>query len=193
MALPIEPKTDPVKEDRRVEGQGRRRFIQGIGLAAPLVMTVHSPSALAGTCLAPSATASIALLHSRQDRDRLLCSGMNPTAWIAEYKRLTNWDDNNPPSNSPSWPWPSANRNFYPDFNMNTLLFNAARGNSVNAFRLDMTAAYLNRFVNSVPVEVLDSADLTAMWNGRNGTYTPTPGVTWGRPQISNYLTQTWS
>jgi len=193
MTLPIEPKRDLPKEDRRVEGQGRRRFIQGIGLAAPLVMTAHSPSALAGACLAPSATASIALLHSRQDRDRLQCSGMNPAGWIAEYKRLTNWNNNNPPSNAPNWPWSGANRNFYPDFNMNQLLFNAAKGNDVNEFRLDMTAAYLNRFSNRVSVEVLDSTDLTDMWNGRNGSYTPTPGVTWGRPQIRSYLTQTWS
>lgn len=176
------------------DARSRRRFIQGLGAATPLVvLTAHSPSVLARECLAPSAQASIALHNSRPDRARLQCNGANPSWWVGEYKRLTHWNDANPPTRPPQWPWSGASPSFYSGFNMNNLLFRVARGEDVADFRLDMTAAYLNRFSVKVPPEVIDYDDLTAMWNGRDGTYSPTAGVMWGRNQIRAYLATTWN
>jgi len=88
MSTPIESPKLPQDESKSKATGGRRRFIRGLGIAVPAVITAHSPSALATKqCFAPSADASIALLNSRPDRKKIACDGGSPGFWKKAAKR----------------------------------------------------------------------------------------------------------
>jgi hypothetical protein len=169
--------------------KGRRRFIHGIGVAVPVVMTVRSPSALAGgQCLAPSATASIALLHSRPDRQQFYCKGRTPGFW------KNAWDTHPLIWSSSGGEGVLFSAVFGSGFPGQTLkqVMNLG-GGSVDPWELGahLSAAYLNYRMGWVPLGVLSVGDLVEMWNGRFGTYEPTAGVRWNGEQIVAYLQTT--
>lgn len=170
--------------------RARRRFIRGVGMAVPAIMTVQSSSALAAQCFAPSAAASIALLHSRLDREHADCLGRTPGFWKNAAK--------------PDHP----NHNFWVTAGGEGVLFSAVFGSgfpgktlldvlntsgnaNYAALGRHLAAAYLNFKIGWVPTTVLSLQDLIDMWNGRAGSYSPTAGVTWNAAQIVAYLVTT--
>lgn len=171
------------------KANGRRRFVRGVGIALPVVMTVKSRSVMAtgAQCLAPSATASIALLHSRPGRTTEFCSGRTPGFWGQAW-------------NTHPLIWASVGGEGLLFSNPYTGGFPGQTHKQVMnlngvgdpyQFGAHMSAAYFNWKKGWVPTTVLDLSDLLAMWNGRNGSYSPTPGVTWGAQQIVAYLQST--
>lgn len=168
----------------------RRRFIHGVGVAVPVIMTVKSSSALAAQCFAPSAAASIALLQSRLDREQLNCLGRTPGFW----KNAARPDH---PNHSY---WVTAGGegilfaaifgSGYPGKTLKEVL-NMGGNANYEALARHLVAAYLNLKINWVPETVLSLQDLVDMWNGRTGSYSPTAGVTWGAGQIVTYLKTT--
>ncbi len=170
--------------------RARRRFIHGVGVAVPVIMTVKSSSALAAQCFAPSAAASIALLHSRLDREHLDCLGRTPGFWVNAAK------PGNP--NHPYWVTAGGegvlfSTVFGSGFNGKTLKQVMALNGNQDQWQLGahLSAAYLNNKIGWVPDTVLSLQDLRDMWAGRLGTYTPTAGVTWDGGQIVAYLQTT--
>lgn len=170
--------------------RARRRFIHGVGVAVPVIMTVKSSSALAAQCFAPSAAASIALLHSRLDREQLNCLGRTPGFWKNAAK----------PDHPNHSYWVTAGGEgvlfstvFNGGFPNKTLKEVMALTGNQDQWKLGahLSAAYLNHQIGWVPDTVLSLQDLRDMWAGRNGTYTPTAGVTWGGEQIVAYLKTT--
>lgn len=170
--------------------RARRRFIHGVGVAVPVIMTVKSSSALAAQCFAPSAAASIALLHSRLDREHLDCLGRTPGFW----KNAAKPDHPNHPY------WVTAGGEgvlfstvFGSGFPGKTLLdvLNLGGNSNYEALGRHLVAAYLNFKIGWVPTTVLSLQDLIDMWNGRAGSYSPTAGVTWNADQIVAYLLTT--
>lgn len=170
--------------------RARRRFIRGAGLAVPVIMTVRSSSALSAQCFAPSAAASIALLHSRLDREHADCLGRTPGFWKNAAK--------------PDHP----NHNFWVTAGGEGVLFSTVFGSgfpgktlkdvlglggnqNYEALGRHLAAAYLNHQIGWVPDTVLSVQDLIDMWNGRAGSYSPTAGVTWNAGQIVTYLLTT--
>lgn len=179
-------------ENQRPESgqRARRRFIRGVGVAVPVIMTVRSSSALSAQCFAPSAAASIALLHSRLDREHADCLGRTPGFWKNAAK--------------PDHP----NHNFWVTAGGEGVLFSAVFGSgfpgktlkevmglggnqNYEALGRHLAAAYLNHQIGWVPDAVLSVQDLIDMWNGRAGSYSPTAGVTWNADQIVAYLLTT--
>lgn len=182
----VSPDGQP-KESRQ---RARRRFVRGVGMAVPAIITVRASSALAAQCFAPSAAASIALLHSRLDREHADCLGRTPGFWKNAAK--------------PDHP----NHNFWVTAGGEGVLFSAVFGSgfpgktlldvlntsgnaNYAALGRHLAAAYLNFKIGWVPTTVLSLQDLIDMWNGRAGSYSPTAGVTWNAAQIVAYLVTT--
>jgi hypothetical protein len=208
MSTPIESPKKPQDEVSSKVAAGRRRFVRGAGAAIPLVLSVRSPSALAaGQCLAPSAQASIALLHSRPDREKLYCDGGTPGFWGNAAKREH--------PNHPSWvavfgpdatdPLPDPSD---PYGGISSPLFSAVFGSGYDGKRMHevmglsggedayqlgahLVAAYCNMMIGWVPTTVLDLSDLKEMWAYRLTGYEPTAGVKWYGEQIVAYLQTT--
>ena len=175
----------------------RRRFIHGVGVAVPVIMTVKSSSALAAQCFAPSAAASIALLNSRLDREHLDCLGRTPGFWVNAANPTNGKSDN---LNNNYQYWEAAGGDgilfstvFGSGFANLTLKQVMALNGNQDQWQLGahLSAAYLNNKIGWVPDTVVSLQDLRDMWAGRSGTYTPTAGVTWNGEQIVAYLQTT--
>lgn len=180
----------PDGQPKECRQRARRRFIRGVGIAVPAIMTVQSSSALATQCFAPSAAASIALLHSRLDREHAVCLGRTPGFWKNAAR-----------SGHPNHGfWVTAGGEgvlfstvFGSGFPGKTLLdvLNTSGNANYAALGRHLAAAYLNFKIGWVPATVLSLQDLIDMWNGRAGTYSPTAGVMWNAGQIVDYLKTT--
>lgn len=177
-ATPLTPPTDNSRTG------ARRRFIRGAGAVIPVVLTVNARSALAATCLSPSASASIDLLHSRPNRTQESCSGRTPGYWKEAWK-----------THPTEWGLSGGEG----------VLFSSVFGSGYDGKALKevmdlkgyedpyelgahLCAAYLNYKMGWVPTSVLDLSDLIAMWNGRNTGYSPISGVVWYGADIVTYL-----
>lgn len=187
---------------------GRRRFIRGLGVAVPVVMTVRSPSALAGgQCFAPSADASIALLNSRRDRVKLYCDGGTPGFWgnaakidhpnHPYWKQVFGEDirkrDGSLRIASPYFGSIFGSVFSSPDKKVHEVIWLGGTG---DPFQLGahLVAAYCNLKMNWVPSGVngvLDLSDLREMWAMRLTGYAPTAGVRWNGEKIVAYLQTT--
>lgn len=186
---PVETGSSPQEAKQHT----RRRFIRGVGVAVPVIMTVQSTSALATwkKCMAPSAVASIALLHSRMDREQSLCLGRSPGFW-------KNASDPSHPNHS-YWVaaggegvlFSSVFGSGFPGKTLKQVLYTTGNNNYA-ALGRHLAASYLNlKIAGWIPPTVFTLSDLIEMWNGRAGSYSPTAGVTWGADQIVTYLTGT--
>jgi hypothetical protein len=187
-----------------LEKKGRRKFVQGVGVALPVVLSVRSTSALAGgQCFAPSAHASIALLHSRPDREKLYCRGRTPGFWVNAARRdhpnHSDWvsifgpDPASPPAPSNAITSPLFESIFaggFPGKRFHEVMALNGVGDPFQ-FGAHLAAAYCNNLRGWVPSDVLSLSDLQEMWAGRNGTYHPTAGVSWGAQAITAYLQTT--
>lgn len=210
MNTPTESPKQPQDTSSCGKGLGRRRFIRGVGVAVPVLMTVKSPSALASTqCFAPSAAASIALLHSRPDREKLICSGGTPGYWGNAAKRThpqhPSWvavfgaDRVSPPPN-PSDPFdgiisPLFSVIFGSGFDGKKVheVIYLTGGADPDQLGAHLVAAYCNWKIGWVPSTVLDYADLKEMWMYHLTGYEPTAGVKWYGEEIVKYLQTTMS
>lgn len=172
------------------KNRGRRRFVHGVGLLAPVVLTMAPRSVLANTCLSPSAQASIALDNSRPDRERSACFGLSPGFWKNAAK-------DNHPSHS-SWVASGAEGKYFSyvfgdpsGFPGKTLkdVLNLGGNGSFEALGRHLCAAWCNLQTGKVPLSVLSHDTLKKMWAGRNGNYEPVPGVFWSATQIVDYIT----
>lgn len=160
---------------------GRRRFMCGAGAIVPVVLTVGSRSALATTCLSPSASASINLLHSRQDRaDDGRCAGRSPGYWKNHVSQISGQLFNG------IFPGESA----YADKTMKQVVAVGGNQNYAELAR-HLAAAWCNLISGKVAQTVLSLSDLQAMWTARSIGYSPTPGVTWSDAQMADYLKTT--
>jgi len=169
---------------------GRRRFVRGVGIATPVILTVASRSALAATCLSCSAQASIALDNSRPDRGRGSgCSGRGPEFWKAAST-----------SNSTqhgTWQGCGAEgkyfstcfsaRDGFPGKTLKDVL--ASQGvNDPHGLGAHLCAAWCNLQMGSVPASVLSLDTMKRMWAERNVGFQPVPGVSWSALQIVEYI-----
>jgi hypothetical protein len=170
--------------------RGRRRFVRGVGLLAPVVLTMAPRSALANTCLSPSAQASIALDNSRPDRERSACFGLSPGFWKNAAK------DNHPNHNL--WVASGAEGKYFSSVFFDTSGFpgktlkdvlNLGGNGSFEALGRHLCAAWCNLQTGKVPPSILSLDTLRKMWAGRNGNYEPVPGVFWNATQIVDYIT----
>ncbi|MBN8461854.1 MAG: hypothetical protein J0M01_03430 [Dechloromonas sp.] len=169
---------------------GRRRFVRGVGIATPVILTVASRSALASTCLSPSAQASIALDRSRPDRRRgSECFGKRPDFW----KEASNEKS----AHHGHWKGCGAEDRYFSacfsasdGFNGKTLKDVLASKGQDDPFKLGshLCAAWCNLQTGKVPASVLSLETMKSMWAGRNGNYQPVAGVFWGAPQIVEYI-----
>lgn len=176
------PSTRDVAPPGTSARQSRRRFVREVGVIAPLILTVGSRSALARSCLSPSASASISLLNSRPDRlADGVCNGRTPGYWRNDSNfRLADTTQ--------------FNSIFPGGFALSMRKVTALGGNgNFEALARHLAAAWCNRASGLVSPTILDFDDLVRMWAGRTGSYTPIPGgsVMWGEAQIVDYLTST--
>ena len=159
--------------------------MQGVGILVPTILTVASRSTLAQTCLSPSATASINLLHSRPDRPPDgVCEGLSPGYWKNRGQ-------------SQSFARGISFSSVFPGgFNGSMFEALSQQGNgNFQALTRHLAAAWYNLQSGRVSPNILNLQDLQAMWAGRHGTYTPIAGsnVTWDDGQIVDYLKTTMS
>jgi hypothetical protein len=177
------------------KASGRRRFVRGVGIATPVILTVASRSALAANCLSPSANASIALDNSRPDRQRGAgCFGRGPEFWKNASNEKSGHHGH----------WKSCgaeDRYFSACFSahdgfrgkkLKEVL--ASQGQDESAgLGAHLCAAWCNLNSGRVPASVLSLETMKKMWAGRNGSYQPVPGVFWNRVQIAEYIKTTYS
>ena len=187
------------------KASGRRRFVRGVGIATPVILTVASRSALAANCLSPSAQASIALDNSRPDRRRGAgCFGRGPEFWRDA--------SNEKSSNHGHWKGCGAeHRYFSACFSAHDGFHGkklkevlASKGHNEQGHHQQghyerghqdpaglgahLCAAWCNLHSGKVPASVLSLETMKRMWAGRNGSYQPVPGVYWSAPQIVEYI-----
>ena len=170
-------------------GSGRRRFVRGVAVAVPVVLTMGTRSALATTgCLSPSASASINLLHSRPDRPRDgMCLGRTPGYWgNASKTHPTEWAQ----VGAKDLLFSSVFAGGFPGKKMEEVIKLTGNGDPYQ-LGAHLAAAWCNWKMGWVPASIMDLADLQAMWAGRNSGYSPVSGVTWYSPDIVNYLKTT--
>ncbi len=187
MNLPTNDIRTDNKEPEKLTGVGRRRFIHGIGIAAPIILTVKSPSALAAQCVAPSAAASMDLLKSRLDRQQLSCIGRTPGFWQnASTTHPLDWE-------KAGGKGVLFSNVFLSGFSGKTLkqVMNLGGNEDASQLGAHLSAAYLNLKRGWVPETVLSLSQLREMWGGRLGSYEPTAGVKWGGELIVTYLKTT--
>lgn len=163
---------------------GRRRFVRGVGLTIPVLLTIPARSALAGTCSSVSANASIALAHSHNATGDvgLSCTGKSPRVW----------------SKAESNEFGSANQKFREVFGSgpNLTMEEVIKSTDTSIFAKQIATAYVNLSVGggTIPSGVYDLKTLKDMWTyGRGGTYQPVPGVNWAKGDIQAFLTTTWN
>ena len=164
---------------------GRRRFVQGMGVLLPTILTTGTRSALACSCLSPSASASINLLHSRPDRPHDgSCAGRTPGYWVNAAK-----------THSQVWNLVGAKNtlfgSIYPGgFPGKTLKEVMAMNGTQDPYQLGahLAAAWCNWKMGWVSSSVVNLSDLQAMWAGRTAGYVPVSGVTWYSEDIVEYL-----
>lgn len=203
-----------------VNENGRRRFVRGVGMAVPVMLAVRSAqasSSLGYKCLSPSATASIALLHSRPNREQQTCLGRTPGFWYnAECTHLSDWQA----AGGEGKKFHSIfSGNEFKDYTLQQVM-SLGGGNSYDVnnkttsseenssckcnldpkpkygsdpFQLGahLSAAWLNLKRGWVSAAVLNEEDLKAMWIGRTSGYSPIGGVTWYAQDIVAYLKTT--
>ena len=169
----------------QTRSESRRRFVHGVGVVVPTILTVGSRSSLAGTCLSPSASASINLLHSRQDRPHDgLCGGRTPGYWknaASNHGNLLAKEN----KFSVAFSDPSG----FPEKSLEEVM--SLRSGDQYNLGAHLAAAWCNWRMGWVSNSVVDLPDLEAMWRGRNGGYTPVTGVTWYAEEIVSYLKTT--
>ena len=175
----------------------RRRFVQGVGIVVPTILTAGSRSALAQTCLSPSASASINHT-SHKPPDGGTCSGRSPGYWSGGKLNPNNtpaiYNDGNSADLAIA-----QNNKFESKFfggPLGTMMEVAAlKGHDI--FAAHIAAAWCNWKSLKVPSTILDEEDIIKMWSlGLFGSYQPVGGsntVLWGKDQIQSYLTTTWS
>ena len=166
----------------------RRRFVRGVGVVLPVVLTVGTRSALAqGGCLSPSASASINLLHSRPDRQGGTCSGRTPGYWQNAAKNFGN-------SLAKDTLFGSVFNTTNGEFPNKTMEQVISENGSQDPQQLGahLAAAWCNLQMGWV--SVLNVATLQAMWNGRTLGFYPVAGDTtpvWYAEEIVAYLKTT--
>lgn len=167
---------------------GRRRFVRGVGLATPVVLTMASRSALARTCFSPSAQASITLDNSRA-QGGASCSGRSPGYW---WNAKKNHPDDWSASGAEGVLFSSIFPGGFPDKTLREVL--GLNGNQ-DQWQLGahLVAAWCNLQTGKVPSSVLSLQTMQAMWAGRSGSYQPVPGVFWNGEDIVKYIQTTFS
>lgn len=176
----------------------RRRFVRGVGVVVPTVLTIGSQSAMAtaGRCLSPSASASINLTHSRNDRARAACAGLGPNSWVAEANAYPQ------PTGSATWVSARASGIYFKDVyagghdNLTLKEVMALNASSPNHFGAHLAAAWCNLQSGKVPSDTLSAEMLIAMWAGwkNSGKYYPIPGNSvafWTSAETVSYLQAT--
>jgi hypothetical protein len=170
-------------------GFGRRRFVRGVGIVIPAVMTVGSRSALAsvGGCLSPSASASINLTHSRPDRQPGNCAlGRTPGFWQnAWYTHPADWA-------AVGGEGMLFSTVFLGGFAGLTLRQVMDLNGTGDPYQLGahLCAAWCNWKMGWVPDTVLSLPVMQTMW-AQGNSYQPIPGVTWSKADIVTYLKTT--
>jgi len=197
--------TDQVSPDNRLDHEvagtltenGRRRFVRGAGVGVTAIVTLAPRSSLAGSCLSPSASASINLLHSRADRMQETCSGKSPGFWGAQKHRNV--------FNATGAGQKRFGDTFWNPSNLSELSFlqvlqNGNGENSVNGSLRDsdelgahLVAAWCNWKSGRVPATVLDEIKLKAMSEYAISGYEPTPGAPlWYGSDIVRFIQSTF-
>ncbi|KAB2926761.1 MAG: hypothetical protein F9K30_05705 [Dechloromonas sp.] len=183
--------------------ESRRRFVRGVGLATPVMLAVSSRSALAtgGTCLSPSASASIALTNSRPNRDGIGCSGRSPGFWsqacLSSHQHYSYWTMSGASGKLFSTVFNDSSA--FPGKTLKDVLRNGMAGSpsfaDPNRLGFHLAAAWCNLQVGFVPSTVVSLLQLRAMWAGRNLGYQPVPGMgePWYGEKIVKYLETTYT
>lgn len=197
--------TDQVSPDKRSDNEvartlsesGRRRFVRGAGVGVTAIVTLVPRSSLAGSCLSPSASASINLLHSRADRMQETCSGKSPGFWKAQNHRNA--------FNATGADQKRFGDTFWNPSNLSGLSFlqvlengngeNSANGSLRDSAELGshLVAAWCNWKSRKVPATVLDEMKLKAMSEYAISGYEPTPGAPlWYGSDIVRFIQSTF-
>lgn len=195
----IQSESQPVRKTAEHGGHGRRRLLRA-GLAAPVVLTVGSRSALAdGGCLSTSASASINLYHSRPDRPGdQLCAGRTPGYWQNAARNHSNtWAKDTQFSSPYFGGFPGNTIEQVIELN-GTGHSTQRRGSDGNGdpqqLGAHLGAAWCNLHRGWVDSSLLSLATLQAMWAGRTSGYCPVAGDTktvWYAEEIVTYLKTT--
>lgn len=198
-------------EEQPGSRKGRRTFVTRSGLIVPAILVAKSRSSLAGQCLSPSASASINLLHSREDRSRPNCAGLSPGGWknrsSDDYTFLaTAFNSVFSPGfvGEVSIKITGTNKNKLDNdkvtlqgeqLTMQQVMQLEGSSSDPMQFAAHMAAAWCNFSAGSVPPEVLNLDDLQTMWSeiNRFGSYSPTQNVTWDVERVKEYLVTTFS
>lgn len=196
----LSSKNPSERETVRVSSEGgRRRFVRGAAAGVTALVTLAPRSSLAITCLSPSATASINLLHSRENRTKDICSGRSPGFW----KR-------SPKTHPADWAASTAEGKIFGDYFVNPrnlaaltflqVLKNGNGENSENGSLVDSTelgahlvAAWCNWKTGRVPSTVLDEDTLKEMSDKAISGYVPIPGADpWYAADIVAFIQSTF-
>lgn len=174
-----------VAPETATRAKSRRRFVQGVGVLVPTILTVSARSSLAATCLSPSASASVNLTNSRPDRPADgVCTGLSPGYWKNRgYPPATLID------------FGSVYAGGFPGVKMFNALSMQGNGN-FQALARHLAAAWCNLDSGRVSANILSLQDLQDMWvSGRTGDYAPIAGnsIRWGEYEIVSYIKTTMS
>jgi hypothetical protein len=210
MTLPERGKSS-VESKPKQPMNGRRRFIHRVGVAVPAVMAVQSAKAtttLNFKCLSPSANASIALLHSRPDREQGICNGRTPGYWVnAKCQHEADWAAAGQTGDGMYFDRIIGHTTVFSGLRIRHVMLMAGvsknssnncppsspvpdvSGGDPDQLGAHLVAAYLNMRMGWVTV--ITWQNLKEMWDNQM-SYVPTPGATpWSRSDIVNYLKTT--
>ena len=186
--------------------QKRRKFVTKAGMIVPAILVAKSRSSLAGQCLSPSASASINLLHSREDRSTSICTGGSPGYWknqsVDSFPFLkTRFNTVFSPGFTGELTIKITGTNKKDQDNdtetlqgekltIQQVIQLAGAKSDPDQFAAHMAAAWCNLAAGFVPPEVLNLQELKTMWRAikQTGAYSPTHNVTWSVSDVKFYL-----
>lgn len=202
----IESRPGNVSETPTGSRERRRKFVTKAGMIVPAILVAKSRSSLAGQCLSPSASASINLLHSREDRSTSVCTGGSPGYWknqsVDSYRFLkTRFNTIFSPGFTGEVTIKITGTNKKDQDNdtetlqgekltIQQVIQLAGAKSDPDQFAAHMAAAWCNLSAGFVPREVLSLQELQAMWRDikQTGAYSPTHNVTWSVSDVKFYL-----
>lgn len=179
-----------------LSNSNRRRFVRGVGVIAPVVLTVSARSALACHCTSVSAAGSIALQNSHNAKTDVWqtnqCAGFSPSRWKNERQSPRGGSDRFdaifPLSGiEAKWTMWQVLKDSKEKNQFGTILLSADKKEMLQIF----AAAYLNSTSNKIGTQYYDVEKLKAMWRGKDGAFAPVPGKLWDWSDIKSFLLPT--
>ncbi len=176
----------------------RRGLIRAGIRASPIILTLASRPVLAWQCMAPSAHASANLSHNTHGTWPDACTATS-AAWLElcgrDNGRGSDRGNKGKDACGKTLTFPSGVKKSTTCFSLmgsGTTQSIEDRLGKGSGFEKTLIAAMLNVRTGRVPSQCVTAADIEDMWAASGIGYQPSPGISWSKQDMVDYLHNNW-